>query len=111
MSRLYQSVGSIAPSRTDNAYIFQLVQTIENGLAAITSADELVVVDRSNLAAGQIISFESPPTGANCLVSSDVSGQSLLCSGTDGNVALYDVRSQRRASHFRIGQSSLWCVA
>lgn len=103
MSRTYQSFASVAPSRAVNAYILQLVQTFANGLAAITSADELIVVDRQNLSASQAISFSGTPTGTNCLVSADASGQSLLCSGTDGNVATYDIRSQKRTAQFHIG--------
>lgn len=103
MSRAYQSFASIAPSRTDNAYIFALVQTVGNGLAAITSADELLVVDQQNLSSNNTISFSGAPTGVNCLVSGDDSGQSLLCSGTDGNVTTFDVRSQKKTSNFRIG--------
>lgn len=107
MSRTYQSFASIAPSRADNAYIFALVQTFGNGLATITSADELLVVDRQNLSTSQSILFSGTPAGTNCLVSGDDSGQSLLCSGTDGNVAFFDVRSQKKTSHFKTGQTLL----
>lgn len=107
MSRAYQSFASVAPSRADNAYIFALVQTFGNGLAAITSADELLVVDRQNLSTSQPILFDGTPTGTNCLISGNDSGQSLLCSGTDGNVATFDVRSQKKTSHFKIGQTPL----
>lgn len=110
MSQAYQTFTSIAPSRTNNAYIFQLVQTVGNGLAAITSADELVVVDRQNLSANQTIFFDGTPTGTNCLVTGDASGQSLICSGTDGHVVIYDVRSQKRSSQFKIGMICPNCV-
>lgn len=103
----YLSFGSVAPSQSTDAYIFQLVQTVGNGLAAITSADELVVVDRQNLSPSQTILFENVPIGANCLVSGDVSGQSLICSGTDGQVVIWDVRSRTKASHFRLGSLGL----
>lgn len=106
MLRAYQSFASIAPSRADNAYIFALVPTIGNGLAAITSADELIVVDRQNLSTSQTISFDGIPTGTNCLISGDDSGQSLLCSGTDGNVTTFDVRSHKKSSNIRIGKGS-----
>lgn len=107
MFQAYQSFASVAPSRADNAYIFDLVQTFGNGLAAITSADELLVVDRQNLSTSQPILFSGTPAGTNCLVSGDESGQSLLCSGTDGNVATFDVRSQKKTSHFKIGKTLL----
>lgn len=103
MSQAYQSFASIAPSRGNNAYIFQLVQTVGNGLAAITSEDELVIVDRHNLSANQTIFFDGVPVGTNCLVSGDASGQTLICSGTDGHVVTYDVRSQKKTSQFQIG--------
>lgn len=103
MSQPYQAFASVALSRTNNAYILELVQTVENGLAAITSADELVLVDRQSLSANHAIFFDGTPTGVSCLVPGDTSGQSLICSGTDGQVVTYDVRSQRKVSKFKIG--------
>jgi len=100
---LYQPYAGIAPSRDANAYILALVPTIANGLAAITSANELFIVDR-NLAAAQSRSLDNAPNGSNCLVSGDSQGQTLLCSGTNGNVATFDVRSQQEVSRFGIGR-------
>lgn len=103
MSQAYQPYAAVAPSRANNAYIYQLVQTVGNGLAAITSEDEVIVVDRESLSANQTIFFDRPPAGTNCLVSGDATGQILICSGTDGHVVTYDVRSQRRVSQFSSG--------
>jgi len=100
---LYQPYAGIAPSRDDNAYILALVPTIANGLAAITSANELFIVDR-NLASAQSRSLDNAPNGTNCLVSGDFQGQTVLCSGTNGNVATFDVRSQREVSRIEIGR-------
>lgn len=103
MSMLCEPLASIAPSKSDSAYILELVPTIGNGLAAITSASELLAVDRQDFSSTQIITFQGAPEGTNCLISGDVHGQNLLCSGTDGVVAIFDVRSQKRVSHFKIG--------
>lgn len=107
MSLAYGHYASLAPSRTDNAYIFALVRTIGNGLAVTTSADELLVVDRQNLSASQVILFDDTPKGTHCLVAGDAPGQTLLCSGADGKVATYDVRSQKKVSQFQIGPPRL----
>jgi len=111
MAHTYQSYASTSHSKIDNAYILSLVATFGNGLAAITSSDELFVVDRQNLASAQTVLFKDTPTGISCLVSGDVQGQSLICSGTDGVIATYDLRSQSRISQFKIGMFHIRRIA
>ncbi|KAK5082145.1 hypothetical protein LTR05_007288 [Lithohypha guttulata] len=101
MSAKYQSYAAIAPSQTDNAYIFALVPTIENGLAAITSASELLLVNRENLSSSQVVRIQGAPSGTNCLALGDDQGSSVLCSGTDGTVTAFDLRSQNKAFEFK----------
>lgn len=102
MSRLYQSYASTSPSKVDNAYILSLVETTGEGLAAITSASELLVIDRQILAA-QATFLQGAPSNTNCLIRNDAQGQSVICSGLDGSVATFDVRSQKKVSQFQIG--------
>ena len=103
MSAKYQPYAAIAPSETDNAYIFALVPTVENGLAAITSASELLLVNRENLSSSQVVRIQGAPSGTNCLALGDDQGSSVLCSGTDGTVTAFDLRSQNKAFEFKIG--------
>lgn len=105
MPKIYQPFAGVAPSRSDNAYIYALVPAVGNALAAITSVSELLIVDRQDLSANQSIFFEGAPDGTNCLVRGDNEGQTLLCSGTDGTVATFDVRSQKRVAHFKIDRA------
>lgn len=111
MATLYAPYAGFAPSRDDSAYILALVPTIANGLAAITSANELFVIDRQNLASTQTRLFDGTPDGINCLVPADAAGQTLLCSGSSGTVAIFDVRLQSKIADFKIGrdqQVGLW---
>lgn len=101
MARSFVLSASIAPSRTENAYILALASTPANGLAAITSASELLIADRQNLHKDPIRLQQGVPRGTNCLIAGE--GSSLLCSGTDGSVAVFDVRTQDQVSGFQIG--------
>lgn len=105
MPMVYEPYAGIAPSKDASAYVLALVPTTANGLAAITSANELFVVDRQNLASAQVKLFDAAPDGISCLVPGDPEGQTLLCSGTDGTVATFDVRSHSRVSDFKIGKA------
>lgn len=100
---MYRSFAGVAPSRTDNAYIYNLVPTDQDGLAAITSANELVIVDRHRLAADHVIHCTGIPNGSSCLVLGDDKGQTLCCAGSDGTVATIDVRTQMSVSSFKTG--------
>lgn len=104
MSASYRPIAETAPSQSANSYIYALKPTFGHGLAAITSADELIVLDRQNLAAGCKLRFDDTPRGVNCLEPLDETGQSLVCSGQDGTIVVYDLRTQRRVGQFQIGE-------
>lgn len=104
---MYQSFAGVAPSKTDNAYIYNFVPVFQDGLAAITSANEVVIVDRSRLADDHTIYCTGIPTGSTYLVLGDDKGQTLCCAGTDGTVATIDVRTQKCVSTFKTGD---WVV-
>lgn len=87
-----------------NAYIYTIIPTIENGLVAITSANELLVLDRQNLTTSPILRIDDLPARLSCLVSGDDVGRTVMCSGGDGVVATYDVRSQTQICRFKIGR-------
>lgn len=100
---LYQPYAALRPSRDDSAYILTLVPAMADSLAAITSANELLVVDRQNLSSAQTSFFDGALDGSNCLVAGDPHGQTLLCSSIYGTVATFDVRTQRKVSYFNLG--------
>lgn len=105
MPARYERIAAILPSKSSDAYIYSLVATTGNGLVANTSADEVVLVDRQNIAASQVDFFDDPPRGLTSLVSADESGQEIICAGSDGVVARYDVRSRKKVAHFKLGKT------
>lgn len=109
MSIQYRPYAGLAPSASDNAYILALVPIEGNNLAAITSAGELLVVDRQDLTTAKLFTYRDVPNGVNCLTAGDPHGQTLLCSGVDGTIVTFDVRSQKRVSSFKLGILSTSC--
>lgn len=103
MSQTLGEVASCSPSRTADSYIYTIAPTTSNGLAAITSADELLLVDLQNLQLANALYFADVPTGLTTMVMGDYEGTSIICAGRDGTIATFDVRSQKRASHFKQG--------
>ena len=100
--KLYQPAATCSPSAKVDSYIYSIVPTSSNGLATITSADELVLLDRATLQ--NVSAFDSVPTGVTCLQQGDKDCHTLLCSGRDGFVATFDVRSKERISQFKLGK-------
>ncbi|KAK4912192.1 hypothetical protein LTR66_017304, partial [Elasticomyces elasticus] len=96
---VFRSFAEAAPSRVDNTYMLSLANTSGNGLAAITSADELLVVDRQNISADLILTFSDVPKGVNSLKVLDEN--SIVCAGGNGVVAIFDLRTQKRVRSFK----------
>lgn len=99
--KLFQLSASCSPSAKDDSFIYSLTPTSSNGLATLTSADELVLLDRSNLHG--ISAFTDVPTGVTCLQPGDKEGNVVICSGRDGTVAIFDVRTKTKTSQFKLG--------
>jgi hypothetical protein len=104
MSQTFLEVASCAPSRKADSYICAIAPTISNGLAAITSADELLLVDLQNLQIAKPLYFADVPLGLTSMVIGDKEGTSIICAGRDGATVTFDVRSQKRTSHFTQGR-------
>lgn len=107
MSQTFGEVASCSPSRKADSYIYSIAPTTSNGLAAITSADELLLVDIQDLQLANALYFADVPVGLTTMVLGDNEGMSIVCAGRDGTTATFDVRSQKRASHFKQGN---WCI-
>jgi|SRR5271154_5401206 len=104
MSKVWRQVAACSPSQQTGTYIYTITPTVDGGLAAISSADELFLLDRQNLATTPSSRFSDVPAGVTCLTAIDEAGSGLLCAGRDGVVAAYDVRSQKQVSHFKLGK-------
>lgn len=103
----YREVASCAPSRHDDVYIFSTAPLAGNGLAAITSADELLLLhDKGSLNSSTTSTLSDCPQGPSSLVVADA-GQTVICAGSDGRVVVYDIRTQTKAAEFKIGNLRL----
>lgn len=106
MSLIYKQQWCCSPSATSDAYIYAIAPVIDTGIAAITSADELLIVDGSNLQSNQVLKFQNAPKRLTCLATAD-DGNTILCAGSDGFVATFDVRSRKRTAEYNIGTDLL----
>ena len=103
MALRFREYAICKPSQQSDAYITTIVPTISDGLAAITSANELILVNRANLQAGEVLCFSNVPAALTCLVvASD--GSRVTCASSDGTVATFDVRSRARVAQFNVGR-------
>jgi hypothetical protein len=103
MSRTYLQVSSCSPSAQDNAYIYKILPSVENSVAAITSFDEAFLIDRTQLESGPVLRFDGTPKALTTLAVGDL-GRSLYCAGGEGNIACYDVRVGKRTGEIKIGE-------
>jgi len=71
-------------------------------LAAATSADELLLLARDDLQHAAVAWLQDVPKELTSLTTTDA-GNTAICAGADGVVALFDIRTKSRAAQFRIG--------
>ncbi|KIW11358.1 hypothetical protein PV08_10658 [Exophiala spinifera] len=102
--QVYQGLASRAPSAQKDVYIFAVTPLVDQALAAISSADELLILrDRGALDTSPVSAVPGVPQGVTSLVSSDA-GRIAVCAGRDGNVILVDTRAHTTAGHFKTGK-------
>ena len=103
MSQTYQQLDGCAPSRQEDVYIFAIAPAANRGLAAITSADELLLLNRASLSTFDAARFQSVPHGVTSLAVAD-QGTAAICAGSDGTVAVFDLRTGSSIAHFNSGR-------
>ena len=103
MSQVFREVASCAPSQKGDSYIYAIAPTLSGGLVAISSADELLLLDLQHLHNGKALYLPDVPTGVTSMTLGDLEGTSVICGGRDGVTATFDLRSQRRVSYFQQG--------
>jgi hypothetical protein len=103
MSKVFRQVEACTPSRQAETYIYSITPVVGGGLAAISSADELLILDRQKLTSGPYSWLSGVPTGVTCLTPTDEAGNAVLCAGRDGVVAAFDLRSRARVAQFKLG--------
>ena len=104
MLQTYQELASKAPSKQEDVYIFAIAPVAGRGLAAITSADELFLLSRDDLAGCNPVGIQPVPHGLSSLVVED-QGTTIICAGNDGAVVTFDSRTQSRVAHFKSGKT------
>lgn len=102
MSRSCREVASCRPSQSADVYIYKIAPAHDTRIAAITSADELLLLDGTRLAASPISRLIGVPNAVTSLVTS-MSGNDLFCAGSSGVVVGFDARSGQRTMDFNIG--------
>jgi hypothetical protein len=102
MPEMFWEVLSSSPSQVPGSYIYSVLPIEGNGLAALTSADEIVFLDKSGL---HTVSthHDDVPRLASCMTGCENAENVVICAGGDGVVAMFDVRTESRLSHFKIG--------
>jgi hypothetical protein len=109
MSRRYMQSASCSPSSRADSYIYSIAPAYSSSLAAITSADEVLLVDGSKLATTAVSRLGSGHEGLTTLtVGND--GRDVYCGNSGGRVSCFDVRSGVKSGHIDIGSYIVsWC--
>lgn len=102
MARMFQSFANSRPSAQADAYIYKIVACEGDTIGAITSADELFLINASTLGSASANRLAAPPSQLSSLVSAN-DGQILICAGGD-DIRIYDVRTQKHAASFKAGE-------
>ena len=103
MSRTYVQLASCNPSAHDNTYVYHIAASLDNLLAAITSKDEVLVVDGAYLSSTAVSRLNGAPKGLTTLTAAD-HGRSLYCGDSAGYVSCFDVRTASKTGSFSVGQ-------
>jgi hypothetical protein len=107
---LFREIASAHPSQISGSYIYSILPVAGEGLAAITSGDELLFLHKSGL---RTLSrhHDDVPKLVSCMVGCEDAENVVICGGGEGLVALFDVRTDQRVSQFKIGKSSMVSLA
>ncbi|KIW69345.1 hypothetical protein PV04_05226 [Phialophora macrospora] len=100
----YRQIAACAPSRREDVYVFAIAPVADRGLAAITSADELLLVNRDSLDRSTIGRLQGAPSGLTSLVVAD-QGTAVICAGDDGAVTVFDLRTGSKTVQFGLAKA------
>ena len=104
MLELFSETLSKYPSQSPGSYIYSVLPMAKDGLAVLTSADELLLLDEAAL--GLTARFhDDVPRSVSCMTNCENAKNVAICAGSDGVVATFDMRAEGRVSHFKIGRS------
>ena len=100
--KILKQAAACSPCAEEYTYIYSIIPVLDASLAAITSADELLVLDRRTLQTTSSPRVSDVLTGVTRLVLGD-SDRNVVCAARDGSVATFDLRSGRYISKFKMG--------
>jgi hypothetical protein len=101
MQRVYTQSQSCTPSTAVDPYIVKILRVINNGIAAMSSADELLILDCSDFRPQLTAKLTDPGVDLTSLAV-DRTGQRLFCGGSEGVVSVFDIRTQKRISRISV---------
>jgi glucose dehydrogenase len=78
----------------------------DQAISAITSADELLFVDGTDLQSNKVIRIQHVPKGLTSLAVADA-GRTSIVGGHEGSVAIFDLRTQKTVAQFQTGTLTL----
>lgn len=102
MPQTYQQLAACAPSQHEDVYILAIAPTASRGIAAITSMDELLLLQSEGLHSADVTRCRGVPPGLTSLAIAD-QGITAICAGSDGTVAAFDLRTQTSIAQFKSG--------
>lgn len=102
MPELFYEIASSSPSQVHESYIYSVLPVAAEWLAALTSGDELLFIDKTNLARVSR-HHNDVPKSVSCMTVCENAKNTVICAGGDGVVAIFDMRTGHRVSHFKIG--------
>lgn len=102
VSKVFSETASTAPSQIPGSYVYSVLPIEGERLAALTSGDELLFLDKSGL---KTVSRhqDDVPKLVSCMVGCEDGKNVVVCAGGDGLVAVFDTRADQQVSHFHIG--------
>jgi hypothetical protein len=103
MLEKFREVASCLPSQVPGSYIYSVLGLAGNRLAALTSGDELLFLDKTGLDTIRR-HYHDTPRLVSCMTGCENAEGMIICAGADGAVAMFDVRTERRTFEFKIGQ-------
>ncbi|KEF62259.1 uncharacterized protein A1O9_00231 [Exophiala aquamarina CBS 119918] len=104
MPQIYLEAAACSPSQKNDVYVFTIVPVAGGSIAAITSADELVLLHAATLQTAKIFTPQDGLKGLTSLVSAD-DGTSAVCASNDGVVTVFDIRTPQPSAQFQTGKS------
>lgn len=102
MTLRYVQSASCSPSSRDDSYIYSIARAFAGSLAAITSADEVLLVSSADLSATAVSHFDGSPQSLTTLAIGN-EGRSLYCGDSGGRVSCFDVRSGVKSASLDVG--------